>query len=157
MAEAELNLLIKRCDDSGRQNRVSERYDWYNGLAKKTAAFTLVGESFPRTVSDTLIEQNEKETGEGRGDKGRRAQTAFYLLLLYRASPGAVRAKIDAELMLGKSPYLAAGIRQLSATHWRVLQRVVRKRGFPRNLVMKSGSGYLRNWDVIKKNGSERS
>lgn len=132
LAEAELNGLIRSFrSHKGRIGRSKERAEWYRDIAKKELPVFHLGDPFPRTVSDHLIELNEFEIQWQRKKKNDCIMTAFLLAQLYRAAPEAARAKIEAERKRGHSPYIAAGIESLSNENWRLLRYVVRKRGFP--------------------------
>lgn len=152
LAEAELNTLIRSYRaERGRLSRTRERADWYRDIAKKEPPLFNLGDPFPRTVSDQLIETNEAEIQSKRKKKNECVMTAFLLAQLYRAAPEAARTKIEAERKRGATPFVAAGIESLSHEHWRFLRYVVRKRGFPRDLVLKNGDQYIYNWDVIRE------
>lgn len=156
LAEAELNELISRArGHGGRKGRVAERYEWYDKLAKKEPAIGLFGSSrdaFPPTVSDTLIEANETETQLKRKQAYQMTVTAMFLRMLYNASPEAVKAKIAADTREnGRAPFIAAGIEELSEEHWRLIDWVVRRRGYPMSLTLiKEGTRYT-GMDVIDK------
>ncbi len=132
LAEAELNTLIRSYRaERGRLGRTKERADWYRDIAKKEPPLFNLGDPFPRTVSDQLIETNEAEIQSKRKKKNECVMTAFLLAQLYRAAPEAARTKIEAERKRGATPYVAAGIESLSHEHWRFLRYAVRKWGFP--------------------------
>jgi hypothetical protein len=132
LAEAELNTLIRSYRaEKGRLSRSKERADWYRDIAKKEPPLFNLGDPFPRTVSDQLIETNEAEIQSKRNKKNDCVMTAFLLAQLYRAAPEAARTKIEAERKRGATPYVAAGIESLSHEHWRFLRYAVRKWGFP--------------------------
>jgi hypothetical protein len=154
VAELELNGLIKKYKGQGsRLQRVKERSEWYHDIAKiAPAPVGLFGRAdpYPKTVSDDIIAWNEKEAQSKKAARGNAVMTAYLLALLYNGSPGNVQRKLKAELARGGNPYVAPGIDYLSKQHWRWVEYVVRKRGFPKNLVMKSGDGYKYNWDVIR-------
>lgn len=154
VAELELNGLIKKYKGhGGRLQRVKERSEWYHDIAKiAPAPVGLFGRAdpYPKTVSDDIIAWNEDEAQSKKKARGQAAMTAYLLALLYNGSPGGVQRKIKAELARGGNPYIAPGIDYLSKQHWRWVEYVVRKRGFPKSLVMKSGDSYKYNWDVIR-------
>ncbi len=151
LAEAELNTLIRSFRaERGRVSRTRERAEWYRDIAKKEPPIFNFGDPFPRTVSDQLIETNEAEVQSKRKKKNECVMTAFLLAQLYRAAPEAARTKIEAERKRGSTPYVAAGIESLSHENWRYLRYVVRRWGFPKNLVLKDGDTYIYNWDVIR-------
>lgn len=151
LAEAELNSLIKTFRaQKGRLGRAKERADWYRDIAKKEPPLFNLGDPFPQTVSDRLIDTNEQEIQSKRKKKNDCVLTALLLARLYRASPSGARTKIETERKSGKEPYIAAGIEYLSGENWRLLRYVVWKWGFPRGLVLKDGDNYIYNWDVIR-------
>jgi hypothetical protein len=151
LAEAELNSLIKTFRaHKGRLGRAKERAEWYRDIAKKEPPVFNLGDPFPATISDKLIETNEDEIQSKRKKKNDCVLTAFLLGQLYRGAPKAARTKIATERKTGKNPYVAAGIEYLSNQNWRLLRYVVWKWGFPKGLVLKEGDNYIFNWDVIK-------
>ena len=151
LAEAELNSLIKTFRaHKGRLVRAKERAEWYRDIAKKEPPLFNLGDPFPETISDKLIETNEDEIQNKRKKKNDCVLTAFLLAQLYRAAPQAALTKIETERKTGKNPYVAAGIEYLSNQNWRLLRYVVWKWGFPKGLILREGDRYIFNWSVIK-------
>lgn len=151
--ELELNNLIKKYKGHGsRLQRVKERREWYDTVAKKEPApvglFSNSG-PFPHTVSDDIIAWNEKEAQSKKTARGQAVETAYYLALLLRGGPGSVRRKIASIKAAGKEPFLVPGVEYLAAQHWRILEYAVKRWKYPRNLVMKKGDEYIRGWDVL--------
>ena len=152
--ELELNGLIKKYKGHGsRLQRVEERRQWYDTIAKKDSAIGRVLMSnappFPHTISDDIIGWNEKEAQSKKEARGQAVATAYYLTLLLRSSGAGVRRKIAAERAKGKEPFLVPGVEYLAAQHWRMLQYTVHTYKFPRRLTMKKDSGYIHGWDVL--------
>ena len=154
LAERELNALILRGrDHGGRKDRIAERYEW-NTFDKWAPHGNVL--AFRGTMPDTsaiakeFIRENEAEVKEYRQTMGRVKLTAFLLRELLNISAGTAIAKIQAEQRQrnGELPFIASGIWELlgaketvppsewKPVHWRVLAYVVRKQGFPRELVM---------------------
>lgn len=132
LAEAELNELIQSYrSHRGRLQRTKERAEWYRDIAKREPPLFNLGDPFPRTVSDELIQANEAEIQSKRKKKNDCVMTAFLLSQLYRSAPAAARAKIEVESQRGKVPYVAPGIDYLVNENWRLIRYVVYKWGFP--------------------------
>ena len=154
-AELHFNTLIKAFRSHGsRKSRVKERSEWYHDIAKKDPApvglFSAAG-PFPKTVSDDIIEWNEKEVQSKRRRRNDCMMTAALLARLYSCSPGGARMIIEHAKNDGKVPYIAPGIERLVKENWRMVRYVVRTYGFPRDIVMVEDGKTLRNWEVLNK------
>jgi hypothetical protein len=151
LAERDFNNLVSSgLSHGGRKDRVQERKEWNEMAAIPVLQINTQGY---RSVAHELVEANEKELGGKNSSMGKASITAFLLRELYEGDVEAAQIKIFADTRNnnGTTPYIAPGIDELvgfqhfnpetgfppgaGVEPW-LLRRVVRTRGFPREIRM---------------------
>lgn len=150
-AERDLNSLLSGgLTHDGRKAKIAERREW-NEMARLPVL--QINAPGYRSIAHDLVEANEKEMVGKSTTMGKAAMTAYLLRELYAGDVWAAQMKIFADTRnnAGVAPYIAPGIYELvgfarfnaltgfppysGAKPWD-LARVVRKRGFPRDIRM---------------------
>jgi hypothetical protein len=152
LAEREFNNLVNSgLSHGGRKDKVEERAEW-NNMARIPKGMQINAETY-RSPAHFLIELNEKDIASKGTAMGRATNIAFLLRFLYEGDVRAAQAKIfvDARNNDWKVDYMAPGVYELvgfdkfkpetgfppdaGVERW-LLRRVVRARGFPRDIRM---------------------
>jgi hypothetical protein len=152
LAEREFNRLVSSgLSHGGRKDKVEERRVW-NEMARIPEGVQINAENY-RSAAHYLIELNEKDIAGKGTAMGRATDLAFLLRFLYEGDVKAAQAKIfvDARNNDWKVDYMAPGIYELvgfdkfekekgfpegaGVERW-LLKRVVRARGFPKDIRM---------------------
>jgi len=153
LAERDFNSLVSGgMSHGGRKERVEERRQWNEMDRPATVQINTAGF---RSVAHDLVEWNEKDANGKGTTMGKASITAFVLRELYAGDVEAAQIKIFADTRNnnGTAPYIAPGIYELvgfrhfdpqhgfppnvGVKRW-LLQRVVRRRGFPLDIRMKN-------------------